>query len=346
MSNVNGLYVGGNSQDDKLYVAKLDDKNNTFSPSTLTGTPSGDGINSMAVYNGELYIGGNSILSYLAKLDNNTNIFGKNLITDFNIGIINAMTVYNKKLYLGGGGAVAVYDGKFLPPELFIYNGIPDKSTPNKIHVMTSYNDSLYIGGNYTSTDGGTYNLYVAKLDDKNKTFTSITFPDGAPTSGNYGDTGIWSMAVYKETLYIGGAICNKKATEVTCTPYLAKLDNNTFGTNLITQQKDKTLLDIEFINAMIQYKDTLYLGSEGGVVTYDGKEFSPVVSTSVINSMTIYNGELYASGIQGDVIKLNNNNKWTTISKDQSYISSMIDYHPDVLHADQSGLRIYKKNY
>ena len=352
MSDVYGLYVGGGTIDDKLYVAKLDDKNNTFSPSTLTGTPtSGLGIRSMAVYNGELYIGGFTVTPYLAKLDNNTNTFGTNLI-DKNVpfNYVYAMTVYNKKLYLGGDGVVAVYDGNNFSHD-FTYPDINGNSV-NSIQVMTLYNDSLYIGGTYTSKDDdGTYNLYVAKLDNDNKKFTSITFT-GTPTSGNYSFTGILSMAVYKKTLYIGGTIQDKKDKNLTITPYLAKLDN-TFGKNLITDKN----VPFTYIYAMIQYKDTLYLGGGTGVVPYDGKNFSPVEDVSSINSMTIYNGELYASG-DGPlplpsirVIKLDTNNKWISndnglpVEEDNFSISSMIDYHPDVLHADTSGLRIYKKS-
>ena len=88
MSNVYGLYIAGNTLVNKgseLYVAKLEDDNKTFSSITLleNNDNSFTGIYSMAVYNATLYIGGiaNSY-AYLARLDNNTNTFGKNLISN------------------------------------------------------------------------------------------------------------------------------------------------------------------------------------------------------------------------------------------------------------------------
>ena len=374
MSNVYGLYIAGNTLVNKgseLYVAKLEDDNKTFSSITLleNNDNSFTGIYSMAVYNATLYIGGiaNSY-AYLARLDNNTNTFGKNLISNTKQLYNNiSMTVYKEKLYfLGSAGGVAVYDGQNFFYDYFTYDG----NTPDIILVMTSYKDTLYIGG-FTENNDGIFNLYVATLESDNKTFSSITLPDGNKSDDN-GYTGIYSMAVYDNNLYIGGSIVYAPPSGASVqVPYLASsTDGKTFQ-----YVKDSDSLDIGIIYAMTQYNKKLYLMGEKGVVSYEDQKFSSI-DTSILSTsnVTIYNGDLYAStgsdllalAIEaedkqdnGDTFSDKNspnlnvytldNNKWTLfpqpINQTKTAILPMIDYNLDVLHADTCGLRIFKKN-
>ena len=390
MSDAYGLYISGITPKPNEYPAKLDDTNNTFS-SILTLLDSTATIYSMAVYNGTLYVSGvvanndDGNTPYFAKLDNNTNRFVTNIIkipNQFTSSGILSMTIYKKNLYMCMGDPAWDDDGPL--KHIITYNDQNktvssdfnfDGLTVKSINVMTSYKGILCIGGNYTTGNtGNTINsLYVATLDDTNNKFRNFLLPDtGVPAADGYAEPeGIYSMTVYSGDLYVGGRIIETNQPNMS---YLAKASNlndsisrpDTFTSIKLTDLKGNTV-NIGNINAMIQYKDNLYLLGDKGAGYYNGKinkNFDYILSDSgiIMNSfymsnLTIYNSELYASTgytpyqapdpNNKGVYKLDNN-KWTSFNKgipSGTNILPMIDYNKNVNHADLSNMIFYKKN-
>ena len=356
MSNVHSLYIGGHATSPSgdggerdtlyLYASKLEDDNNIISaPLTFSENKISSAIVTMAIFNSDLYVGGYLDENvYLSKLDNNTKTFGNNLLYvgqkyHNKMGLILSMTVYNKKLYFVEEQiGVHYYDGNNIVSE-FTYKNTDGTVIKNpNIKITTSYKNILYIGGNYKDEQGN-INMYVASLRSDNKTFTALSIKGNI--SGKQKEIGIWSMNVYNDNLYIGGGGVKDSSTQKIST-YLGMLNANSF--------ESKSSNSDGIIFAMTGYKDKLYLMCKDGVVTTsDGITLSSVntvLQSSKYTDVTIHNGQLYASGGVTGVFTLNNNT-WTKIpgTPDGSNIMPMMDYQEDVLHADISGLRIFKKN-
>ena len=248
MSEAYGLYIGGyyieNNNYDQ-YVAKLNnDKFEQIKDGVIINIPShgGGGIEAniitMAIFNGELYIGGyyqdkkigvEHENQFVAKLNNDTKSFQQitaGLIENKSyLSRISTMTIFNNELYIGGFYSVVTsltqYVAK-LNNNTFqqITDGlIENTDTDTEINVMTIVNGELYIGGYYTDSNTS-YNQYVAKLN--NNKFEQIK----GGLMEKKSDTQINAMTIVNGELYIGGYYTDSNTSY---NQYVAKLNNNKF---------------------------------------------------------------------------------------------------------------------
>lgn len=156
-----------------------------------------------AVYNGELYIGGNIISSdntirELAKWDgNNWSKVGTGLHGTG--AIVRALTVYNNELYIGGGysfinGAPSMgimkWDGNVLTE---VGGGLSGTSCYPQLWDMTVYNGYLYAVGCFDQA-GGVQAQNIAKWNGED--WCSL---------GSQFDNTILSVEVYNDELYVAG---------------------------------------------------------------------------------------------------------------------------------------------
>jgi len=200
------LYIGGTWQDQQdnynLYVAKLESDGVTFNDNfTFTEEVNSKddtdpiSINAMITYNGDLYAVGLSASEnlplYFAKLDDNNNTFGSNLLKNqFGVtgvfgpstGGINCLFAYKERIYLGFHSKT----GLTRPFANQVYYDIKNKTftkvlfdnsiTDVDIMDMTIYENDLY-GVGMLDAPG-----YVDKLDSDGTKFSS--FGKNVPSDG------------------------------------------------------------------------------------------------------------------------------------------------------------------
>ena len=208
------LYVGGSfTQAGGIAANRIARWNGTSWNSVGTGSANGVSgtsayVSALAVYNGELYVGGDftqaggSFRLRIARwngtswgsLGNGTN------------GPVFALAVYNGSLFVGGG--FTQVDGfNVLASRIARWNGTSWSAvgTPSNgvsgtypaVYVMTTYNGELYVGGVFT-TAGGIAANNLARWNGS--TWDSVGTNGGNGTSGN-----VSTLALYNGSLFIGG---------------------------------------------------------------------------------------------------------------------------------------------
>jgi hypothetical protein len=187
-------------------------------------------------YNNVLYVGGNIGGNPVITLPSNADwgtpptISFSNSITKSG-GHVYAMTFYNNQLFVGGDfkGHLALWDA-------IHYQWDTVTGIAGSVYALQSYNNKLYIGGKFTS---------VYQYND-----TVLTSVGIIPV----GDS-IKTMAVLKDTLYVGGyfsnidTIANTQNFAMLVTPYIAPMACSGF---------------VATISSMINYK----CGGNGNSVT------------------------------------------------------------------------------
>ena len=245
---------------------------------TMGGVVADTYMQSMAVYNGKLYIGTfNAALatdSTAAKVlcfDGST----WSVITKATMGGVNAdrdiqsMAIYNDKLYMGTTNITAATNST--AAKLLVFDGsawsVITKATMGGvgadiiIQSMVVYNDKLYIG---------TYNVTAAT----NSTAAKLLVFDGSTWSvitkatmgGVNADIVMQSMAIYNGKLYIG-----TQNTTLATTSTAAKLlvfDGSTWS--VITKDTmDGVTTDI-YMQSMAVYGSKLYIGTHNVTAATD----------------------------------------------------------------------------
>jgi PKD repeat protein len=253
------------------------------------GTGMNATVHTLAMYNGELYAGGD----FTVADGNATNYIAKwNGINWIPVGIgmdeaVFSLTVYNGELYAGGnftmaGGTSANYIAK--------WDGVTWSSVgtgvDDMVFTILEYNGKLYTGGWFTNAGGNPAN-YIASWDG------STWSPIGLGTNSS-----VRTLGIYNGKLYLGGLF-----TMADGTPFnrIASWDGSVFDSLSIGVNNT--------VNTITSYNCELYVGgqftSAGGnaancIAKWNGIGWSPLgsgISAASVNSLSEYNGDLYVGG-------------------------------------------------
>ncbi len=292
----------------KLYIAGM----YSTGIDTVCGVASYDGVNfaglppgfsalTWAVYNNELYVGGqggvyncNPTTPSIPGTANIARWDGSNWYAvggggPGGVEVINAMAVYNGELYAGGtffsmGGVsakkIARWDGTQWKT---VGIGFPNNET---VQCMTVYKGELYVGGNVGLPGGPPPNYYYNLVRWNGTQWDSV--------GGKIGGGWVTSLSVdsINNILYIGGGITD--AGGVPCQS-VAKWDSS----NLSAPGMGIT----NGAYAMTMYQGKLIVGGSTfgypPLATWDGTYWCAIDSgpNSTVSALTVYNGELYVGG-------------------------------------------------
>jgi hypothetical protein len=256
-------------------------------------------IHSLAVWNGNLYLGGaftsigtcSSNCNDIAKWDGSTFTA---LSTGAN-GLVYSLAVWNGNLYVGGAfttigtcasncNYIAKWDGS-------TFTALSTGADIN-VYSLAVWNGNLYVGGAFTTIGTCASNCNrIAKWNGS--TFSALS------TGAN---TNVYALAVWNGNLYVGGAF----TTIGTCTSncgYIAKWNGSTFSA-LSTGAGAS-------VRSMAVWNSNLYVGGTFTTIgtcssncnylaKWDGSTFS-ALSTGANNhvyTMTSWNGNLYVGGV------------------------------------------------
>lgn len=257
----------------------------------------------LAVYNGELYVGGdfntagNNFAKSIAKWNGTTwSTVGAAM---WSPGSIAALAVYNGELYAGGsftlsGGIsvrIAKWDGTNWSE---VGTGMNSSVT-----ALVVYNGELYAGGSFTIAGGNPANR-IAKW---NGTAWSAV---GTGMLGN-NTSAVWALAVYNGELYAGGKFNTAGGNSAN---RIAKWDGSAWsglGTGITVPQG---IPDNSSVSALAVYNSELYVGGDfynvggnqvGNIAKWDGSTWPTsgmgLGLNTPVYSLAAYNGELFVGG-------------------------------------------------
>ncbi len=246
----------------------------------------------MAVYDGELYVGGAFTnaggvggTNYIARWNGT----GWRNVTNGTQATVNGLAVYNGELYVGGGFTDA--GGVGGTSRIARWNGTGWRNvtngTQNTVYGMAAYDGELYVGGAFTDAGGVGGTSRIARWNGTG--LRNVT--NG--TTGN-----VYGMAVYNGELYVGGTFTSAGGVAAS---RIARWNGTGWRnvTNGTTAQ----------IYGMAVYDGELYVGGAftdaGGVggtryiARWNGTDWRNVTNGTQIPvyGMAVYNGELYVGG-------------------------------------------------
>ena len=312
------------------YVAKLNTEDNKFQQITggdlnpgvvysigIGWVSANNTIETMIVYNDELYIGGIYIRGllintiYIAKLNTETNEFNKVFdAKDIYPNIqsyINSMAIYKNELYITGykdESSLGQFENRIYVAKLntegntFVeldYTEIP--STYTELFSIIEFDNDLYVGG----VIGGAENIfeqYIAKYDFENKKFIRITngLKIGKKDTGLPPTTAIKTLFVYQDELYAGGHFYNTEDNKYS--HYVGKYNSEEDKFYQITEGLDSkavTYVSGNSINCMQTYNEKLYIGGQykegDNIIQYVGKYNSETNSFKDIDGLYFSKG-------------------------------------------------------
>lgn len=277
----------------------------------------GDGISGdvrcTAIYNGELYIGGNintnatslNDLPSVCKLANGvwTGVSDENVV-----GIADDMLVWNGELYV-------VSNFWSLPNKIMKFDGtnwtqvggdVGQFGDNHSIATIDTFNNELYIAGRFADLETSGAN-HIAKFNGN--TWESVGFP----TSGEENNLikgWINDIVSHEGKLYVGGSIHDFTGSSTTDKPRLASYD----GTSWTGYSFDEN--NSGEIKSLLIHEGVLYCGGEfahweqnevaNGVLIFnemDDNEFMTTGfynadgSSNAVEDLAVINGSVYATG-------------------------------------------------
>ncbi len=310
------------------------------------GTGPGNGVNSnvlaLAVYNGELYVGGNfngltggASANFIARWSgsswNSVGTGASNGVGGTNVNFlftsVNALAVYNGELYVGGNFASA---GGASAKSIARWNGSSWNSVGTGsgngvngvVNALTVYNGELYVGGSF-SVAGGAIQDNIARWSGA----SWIAVPTGSGPSGLNGPVN--ALAVYNGELYVGGDFTVVNGLSAN---RIARWNGN--GWNRLGAGSSNGVNGQ--VNVLAVYNSELYVGglftgasgtSANNIARWNGNSWNSVGTgsgngvNSFVNALTVYNGELYVGGVfvsaggaNANRIARWNGNGWNTL--------------------------------
>jgi len=198
------LYIGG--QFDTIDgnpifgIARWNDTNWSQLGTGIISTDEESTVSCMAVYNGDLYFGGEFVFSGgtdIAKWDGTT----LSTVGGGAVGTIYSLATYNGNLYAGGqlntfgatsANNIAMWNGKSW---YALDSGITGESGWAIVTALASYNGQLYVGGYFDTVNGQPMNC-IARWNGKIWSNVSTGISIGG---------GVDAMAVFDSALYVGG---------------------------------------------------------------------------------------------------------------------------------------------
>jgi hypothetical protein len=299
----NGNLYAGTSKTDQAEVYRYDGgttwtrvSSGTAGTITATGTSAIDGVTSMAVYQGMLYIGtekftaganpvgAGEVYRYIGGNTWTAELSGAGTLGGATSGVvgITAMTVYRNALVVGTKRSPSTTIG----PNVFKYNGQNSTVTATpwtiisnggdfcgsfnatEVTALTVYNGSLYAG--VKSSTGATTGSAVCRYNDRgdiatsatpNDVWTSLTQSGGQIRPGGTSSiVGVTAMNVYNGRLYIGTE--KKDQAEI----YQLIDYGGTVNWSVLNTTAGKLSADgvtaIDKVTTLIEYNDRLIIGT------------------------------------------------------------------------------------
>ena len=270
-------------------------------------------VNSFAIYNGELYVGGqfnnpggitpNGILKWNGSSFDT--LPGSYLLGSCNI---RAMIVYKNELYVGGGFSIGSSPFSSIYNFIARWNGSIWSSVGsgfnNIVCSMAVYKDNLYVGG-FMDFAGSTVVNQIAKWDG----FQWSAVANGIPGSA----ANVLALEVYKDELYAGGEFYLTTANAA----YIARW-NDTVWKSVGTGYLNHVVYSLSTFNDDLFVGGSSYFTMAGNIpvnqiAKWDGTTWASVGAGtgndfSILYTLKEYNNELYVGGefgsMDGDSIK------------------------------------------
>jgi Concanavalin A-like lectin/glucanases superfamily len=310
--------------DYKFYLDKSDGKAkwvvNDSTAAAFSALSTGLGtttVYALAVYNGNLYIGGTFTNIGDANGDgivmwNGTSF--SSLSTGLGASTY-SLAVWNGSLYIGGtfsnigdanGDAVVAWNGS-------AFSSLSTGLGASAVYSLTVWNGSLYIGGNFTNIGDANGDRVVAW---NGSAFSSL--------STGIGSGIVYTMAAWNGSLYIGGSF-----TDVGSASGDGVVAWNGSGFSALS-----TGLGTLGVYSLAVWNGSLYIGggftnigdaNGDGVVAWNGSAFSSLstgLGTLGVYSLAVWNGNLYIGGTfnnigdsNGDSIVMWNGSAFSSLS-------------------------------
>jgi hypothetical protein len=315
---------------------------------TTAGATSIDGLNASAVYNGKIYVGtnlaGNAEVYRYDGGTTWTRVTGNTpgtIGTQAGIDEVSTMTVFNGHLYIGvreaGGASIFRYDGGTTWTEISQTVSAGQIASAGRTGIdgigsMVVWNGAMYVG----TTESNAAEIY--RFDGcASGTWPSCTTYEWTQintTDGTFGTIatqvdGIYSMAVYNNSLYVG-----TQETDGTDEGDVLRFDGPSTFTSVINTPGTIISGDtsgIDGIYVMTTYNGALYIGTRQAdnseVYRYDSgtgwqhvtPNASSVETKDQIDAMIVYNGRLYmgvSESSNAETWRYNGvDNSWTLVS-------------------------------
>jgi hypothetical protein len=263
------------------------------------------GIFAMAVYNGELYIAGEGIITAggipvnnVAKWNGVTwSDVGCRINTDGTGGVVQSMGVYNNELYVGGYfadtiGSVPIYN-------IARWNGstwdsVGGGTDGDILDAFITYNGKLYVGGQFFSV-GGITASNIASWDGTSWSSVGLGLGGFAQLSNPQ----VSSMIVFNGNLYVSGSFdtagtsSSSGFAQWNGTAWSSLPNNgNQYGSNAMTV----------FNNELIAES---LIGSGFGIAQFNNNAWSnllgnlsnPVSQEYGLSALCVWNENLYVGG-------------------------------------------------
>jgi hypothetical protein len=271
---------------------------------SLSATNTGS-VTELAVYNGELYIGGNFMTHfvpsssndafYIAKWNSTANLWEAVELAGFGSQTntaVSALAVYNGDLYVGGYIKAATITGSALRISHGNAGGwtaITDGTDPGGIYDFAVFSGLLIAVGGFNTINGVAYNN-IASWDGAFHTYTSGT--SGSP----YGGT-IFTITVYNG-LVIGGVFNSASGHFAN---HVAFLPPGTSTWLPLGGGTDDTVYGaVSYGGQLVAVGTFTYAdGPANHIAHWDGYEWGPFGggSGNYVLAMTNFNGRLVAGG-------------------------------------------------
>ncbi len=200
-------------------------------------------------------------------------------------------------------------------------SGNSSSSTTQKVNAFTTFNSKLIVGGGFSSA-GGNFASAVAAWDGAN--WSTLN-------TGIQGGIGVWAgvhaLVVYNNELIAAGSF---SAANTNTLGNIAKWDGTNWQ-NIPSPMSANSALNFCVIRALTVYNSKLiaagnFLASGAGgmqhIAQWDGTSWTPLgtglsgptaSAFYIVESMVVYNGELYAAGsfTNAGGVAVNNIAKW-----------------------------------
>ncbi len=183
------------------------------------GTGSGNGMNNwveaLAVYNGELYVGGGFTLAggvsanFIARWNgtswNSVGTGSGNGVNDY----VHELAVYNGELYVGGeftsaGGVSANFIARWNGTSWNSVGTGSGNGVSSKVYELAEYNGELYVGGGFTYANW-TGSVSTSLNANFIARWNGTSWNSVGTGSGNGVDKTVFVLEVYNGELYVGG---------------------------------------------------------------------------------------------------------------------------------------------
>ncbi len=313
----NELYVGGAftfalTPTGNISANRIARWNGTSWNTLGSGSSNGvnNDVNALAVYNGELYVGGfftlagGSSASRIARWNGTSwNTLGLGPSNGVN-STVNALAVYNNILFVGGeftsaGGAsvnrIARWNGTTWNTLGFGVNGF--------VRALAVYNGELYVGGDFTQAGGSSAN-HIARWNGTNWNALGTGSANGV--NGR-----VSALAVYNNGLFVGGTFTTAGGSSAN---RIVRWNGITWAT--LGSGSSNGVSGNGSVFALSVYNNELFVGGEftqvgntfaNRIARWDGTTWNSVGTdaangvsggnTPIVYALAAYNNSLFVGG-------------------------------------------------